>query len=117
MINKIRENLIAARKEMKSQYIAAYSSVLSAVQEAHARQNQHLTADVILTLIEKETKAQCEIETLYKDKNASISKDASSRAFILGKMLPEKLDASQYPMIVDEAVFETKAESIRDMGK
>ena len=112
MKDNIQKLINQSRKER-----SAYQSVMASVQEREARENINLDDNQILNVIEKEKKAFEESYDLFKDKKPEEAKLFNLKAEYLNKLLPEKIDETQYDDIADKIITESKAKEMKDMGK
>jgi len=121
MKTKIDALILEARKTRNQTHLAAYQYVKSAIQALEGRDTvlpdgKHVPtvlsdADV-LKVVEKEIKSLNEMITNKIDKN-----NEAGMVEVLLKLLPAKVDASQYDAIVVAAIATVGAATPKDMGK
>ena len=74
--------------------------------------------DLIMQMIQKELKERSDTLESLKDSNRDdLIEDTKAEIAILEKYLPKQLSDDELAEIIEKIIAETKAESIKDMGK
>ncbi|OUW16859.1 MAG: hypothetical protein CBD18_05990 [Opitutales bacterium TMED158] len=107
-----------ARLERNAMATQAYGAALAAIQEGEVRANQDFDEAKSLSVVEKEAGKFKESAEAF-EKAGREEQGAENRACeeLLTALLPAKLDASEYPKLVSQAITETGASSMKDMGQ
>ena len=95
----------------------AYGAALAAIQEGEVRANQDFDAAKVLSVVEKEAgKFKESAEAFEKAGREEQAVENRSCSELLVALLPAKLDESEYPKLVAQAIETTGATSMKDMG-
>lgn len=74
--------------------------------------------DLIMQMIQKELKERSDTLESLKDSNRDdLIEDTKAEIAILEKYLPKQLSDDELAEIIEKIIADTKAESIKDMGK
>lgn len=117
MKEKLKQLHQKARLARDSAATEAYGAALAAIQEGEVRANEDFSEAKVIAVIEKEAGKFTESAAAFEkagreDKAEEIRKCAT----LLQELLPAKLEPDAYPKLVADAVEETGASSMRDMG-
>jgi len=121
MKTKIDTLILEARKSRNTPHLAAYQYVKSAIQTTEGRDTvlpdgkvvPTVLSDVdVLKVIEKEIKS---LNEMIENKIAH--NNESEMVTVLLKLLPAKVEVSQYDSIVTTAITTVGATTPKDMGK
>src|SRR5262249_49548839 len=81
-------------------------------------QGKTLSDDYILALLQGMTKSRKESREIYeKAGRLDLATQESEEIAIIGGFLPPQLNESETELVIAAAIGETKASSLRDMGK
>ena len=117
MKKQIQALITEARKARDSVKLTAFQAVLSNIQAREATENKELPNTDIVSIIKKEIKACEETAEMYEGKNEAEYSAYIKKIQHLKDTLPTQIDESKYEYLIDDAIAEVKATSIRDMGK
>jgi hypothetical protein len=107
-----------ARLSRDSIATESYGAALAAIQEGEVRANTDYDEAKILSVVEKEAGKFTEsAEAFEKAGRPEEVVKLRKCAELLRALLPAKLEASAYPLLVSDAIAATGASSMRDMGK
>ena len=96
----------------------AYGAALAAIQEGEVRANQDFDDAKSLSVVEKEAgKFKESAEAFGKAGREEQVAENQACADLLIALLPAKLEESEYPSLVSQAIEETGASSMKDMGQ
>lgn len=95
----------------------AYGAALAAIQEGEVRANEDFDEAKMIAVVEKEAgKFKESAEAFEKAGRAEKVEELRACVALLVALLPAKLDADAYPSVVSQAIEETGAASMKDMG-
>lgn len=90
----------------------------SAIKQKEIDEQVDLDDSGVLAVIEKMVKQRRDSEKQYRDAGRAELADAeAAEIVVLGNYLPEALSDAELAELIDAAIAETGAESMRDMGK
>lgn len=118
----LKEQLLA---DIKTAMKAGEKSRLGVLRMVHAAIKQReiddritLDDNAVLGIVEKMVKQRRESEKLFRDGNrADLAEKEIAEIAIISHYLPTPLSAEELGQLIDTAISETGAASIRDMGK
>ena len=91
---------------------------LAAVKNAEVEARGELEDDLVLNLLQKEVKARQEtIESAKKAERPDLIEKAENEIQILNEFLPQPLSSEELKSLVQEAIDESGASSMSDIGK
>lgn len=114
---EISESLTQAMKARDEVRKIPLRLVMAAVKEAEIDKKDELTDAEVLRLVQKEAKARNEsIADAEKAGRQDLIDQAEAELKVLKEFLPEKLSEEEVLAIVEDAIKETGAASMADMG-
>jgi len=121
LLTQIQDDYKKALKASQTLVVSVLRLLLSAIHnkeiEKKAR-GEKMTEDDILATVQKEIKERKEsIEAYRKGKREDLVEKEEKELKILEHYLPQQLSKEELEQIVKEAIYETKAEGMRDFGK
>jgi uncharacterized protein YqeY len=115
---KLREALTEAMKSGQELRKTTLRMALAAVKNAEVEAQDELEDDLVLNLLQKEVKARHEtIEGAKQANRPDLISKAEDEIAILNEFLPQPLSAEELRDIVNEAIAESGASSMADLGK
>ena len=121
MREKFSSELRAAMKAGEKRRVGTIRMIMAALKdkEIEARgQGKTVSDEDILALLQKMTKSRKESQEIYeKAGRADLATQESEEIAIIQGFLPQQLDEAEVARAIAAAIAETKASSIKDMGK
>jgi hypothetical protein len=112
--NALKEALKAGQAQRKTTLRMALASIKNAEVEAR----EELGEDLVLNLLQKEVKARQEtIEGAKQANRPDLIEKAEVEIEILNEFLPEQLSSDELRVLVEEAIQESGASSMSEIGK
>ena len=116
--NKLQDALKESMKSGQDLRKTTIRMALASLKNAEIEARAELEDDVILGLLQKEVKARQEtIEGAQQADRQDLIDKAEAEIAILNEFLPEALSEEELRALAEEAVQETGASSMADMGK
>ena len=118
LIARIEEDLKAATLARDAERRDALRLILASLRSAEKELQRPLSGDEELQVLQRERKRRIEAAEAFHDagRNEQAAKEEAELA-ILEAFMPAPLTEEQLERIVDDAIAENKATSIRDMGR
>lgn len=118
MKDKIRGDLKEAMKAKDKPRTGTIRMLLAAIQAAETEGSKHeVTDDDVQKIIAREIKKRRESAQIYRDNGREdLAETELAEAEVLESYQPAQLDDAELSALVDEAVGETGAESMAQMG-
>ncbi|MEK7595783.1 MAG: GatB/YqeY domain-containing protein [Patescibacteria group bacterium] len=121
LLEKLKVDLLEAQKKRDGLLVSTLRYLLSFVKnrEIELRPlNKELTDDEVVSVIAKQIKQRREsIEEFQKGGRQNLVDKEKSELAILETYLPKQLSDEEIVLVVDEAVSQSGAKSVSDMGK
>ena len=115
---QLRDALTEALRSGETQRKTTLRMALSSIKNAEVEAREELEEDLVLNLIQKEVKARQEtIEAAKKAQRPDLIEKAEQEIKILNEFLPQQLSAEELRVLVQEAVQESGASSMAEIGK
>jgi hypothetical protein len=115
---RIVDDMKAAMRARDAERLSVIRYLLSVIKQKEIDERISLTDPQVLAIIEKLIKQRLEtIEQSEKIARADIAEKEKAELAILKTYLPEQLPEAEIDHIVEAAIAESKATSVRDMGK
>jgi len=115
---QLRDALIEALKSGETQRKTTLRMALASIKNAEVEAREDLEEDLVLNLIQKEVKARQEtIESAKKAQRPDLIEKAEQEIKIFNEFLPQQLSAEELRVLVQEAVQESGAGSMAEIGK
>lgn len=117
MYNKIKEDMIKALKSGDKFRLSVIRMAKGAIDKIRIDQKIEITDDVVISILAKEVKSRNDAKSEFMKANRSdLVESLDKEIAILKEYLPEEIDDEEALNIIDEAIKEVKASSIKDMG-
>ncbi len=117
---KIMDAMKTAMKSKDSQALQALRSVKSEILLAQTASGakEELTEEEELKVLQKLVKQRKDSAAIFAEQNrADLAEPELAEAAVIAQFLPEQLDEAEVTKMVDEAIAQTGASSMTDMGK
>ena len=116
--NRLQQDMQAAIRERDELRRDTLRMVVAAAYNAQKQAGRDLTDDEVLTVLAREVKTRRESVEAFTtgDRPAAAAKEQAEIA-IISAYLPEQLGADELARLVAQAVDESGATSVRDVGK
>ena len=114
----LMEDLKTSMKEKDNLRKNTITMLRSRIKQYEVDNREDANDDLIMQMIQKELKERSDTLESLKDSNRDdLIEDTKAEIAILEKYLPKQLSDDELAEIIEEIIAETKAESIKDMGK
>ncbi len=114
---KLRDELTAALRSGDAQRKTTVRMALASIKNAEVEARGEIEEDLVLNLIQKEVKARQEtIEGAQQANRPDLIKKAEEEIAILNEFLPEQLSEEELRTLVQEAIEESGASSMAEIG-
>ncbi|MGJ8667266.1 MAG: GatB/YqeY domain-containing protein [Patiriisocius sp.] len=118
--SEIMDAMKIAMKAKDSQTLQALRSVKSAILLAQTESGakEELTEDEEIKILQKLVKQRKDSAAIYKEQGREdLANPEIAEAAVIEKFLPEQLSEEEVTKLVDEAIAQSGANSMADMGK
>ena len=118
MITRIENELKDAMRARDEVRVATLRLTLSSLRAAEKDLQRPLKEDEELQVLQRERKRRAEAETAFRDAGREEQADREAAELeVLEVLLPEPLSEEEIEAIVDDAIAENGATSLRDLGR
>ena len=126
LVNQIKENLNSALKQKRDLEVSVLRQILAAVLNAEKdkmfrlgkEEMVDLTEEEIISILSSEAKKRREsIMEFSKGGRQDLVEKENEELEIIKKYLPEQMSEKELQKIIEEAIKDTGAKEIKDMGK
>ncbi|MDX5333852.1 MAG: GatB/YqeY domain-containing protein [Gammaproteobacteria bacterium] len=115
---RITEDMKTAMRSGEKERLATIRLVLAAIKQVEVDTRSALTDDDLLPLLDKMCKQRREsIEQFEQAGRDDLASKERQELEIIQDYLPAQLSEAEIAQLIDEAIAQTGAESVRDMGK
>ena len=115
---KLLDDMKTAMKSGNKVALETLRMLRSQLKNASIAKGEDLSEDNVMSVLYKEAKKRKESLELYKQGGREdLAEKEEMEMQIIMSYLPEALSEDELEKIVDKAVVETEADSLRDMGK
>jgi len=115
---QLRDALTEALKAGEAQRKTTLRMALASIKNAEVEAREDLAEDLVLNLVQKEVKARQEtIEAAKQANRPDLIEKAEQEIKILNEFLPQQLSAEEVKALVQEAIQESGATSMSEIGK
>jgi len=115
---QLRDALTEALKSGEAQRKTTVRMALASIKNAEVEAREDLAEDLVLNLVQKEVKARQEtIEAAKQANRPDLIEKAEQEIKILSEFLPQQLSAEELKALVQEAIQESGASSMSEIGK
>lgn len=116
--DRIKADMKTAMKAGEKHRLGVIRMTLAAVQQREVDERKELTDADVLAVIEKMVRQRKESVSQYEaGGRADLAEKEKVEIGVLSEYLPEPLSDDELAALIDAAIAETGAESLRDMGK
>lgn len=114
----LMEDLKTSMKEKDNLRKNTITMLRSRIKQYEVDNREDANDDLIMQMIQKELKERSDTLESLKDSNRDdLIEDTKAEIEILEKYLPKQLSDDELAEIIEKIIADTKAESIKDMGK
>jgi uncharacterized protein YqeY len=118
LISEIEEDLTESMKERDQERVDTLRLVLSALRAAEKDLQRPLDESEELQVLQRERKKRVEAAEAFRAAGREEQADAEEdEVEIIEEFMPEPADEAELERIVDDAIAETGATSLRDLGR
>jgi hypothetical protein len=118
LIARIQEELKDAMRERDAERRDALRLILSSLQSAEKELQRPLNDQEELQVLQRERKRRAEAEEAFRAGGRGEQADAEAYELeVLEEFMPEPLTEEQLEEIIDDAIAENGATSLRDLGR
>jgi uncharacterized protein YqeY len=118
LIVRIEEELKAAMRAREQERTDTLRLVLSSLRAAEKEVQRPLKEDEELHVLQRERKRRQEAAEAFRDGNREEQAAKEERELaIIQEFMPEPVDEEELERIIDDAIAETGATSLRDLGR
>ena len=116
--NQIQEDMKTAMKAGDKDRLKVVRLILAAIKQVEVDTRVEMDDPAVLAVLNKMVKQRRESVSLFRDGNRNdLVEIELAEIAVLDTYLPEPLTDTELDLLVDNAIADTGAESIRDMGK
>ncbi len=118
IIEGLQESVKTALKAGDKERVTALRMIINELQKEEKQTREPLSEDAELAVLRRELKRREESVEAFKagGRDDLLAREELAIS-IIQELLPEQMDESELSALVDRAVTETGATSVRDMGK
>jgi uncharacterized protein len=118
LIARIEDELAAARRERDAERRDALSLILSQLRSAEKELQRPLHDEEELQVLQRERKKRVEAAEAFRAGGREEQAESEERELeVLEEFMPEPLSEEEIETIIDDAIAECGATSIRDLGR
>jgi len=118
LIARIEQDLTEAMRERDAERRDALRLILSSLRSAEKELQRPLNDQEELQVLQRERKRRAEAEEAFRAAGRDEQADAESFELeVLAEFMPEPLSEEQLEEIIDDAIAENGATSLRDLGR
>jgi len=118
LIARIEQDLTEAMRERDAERRDALRLILSSLRSAEKELQRPLNDQEELQVLQRERKRRAEAEEAFRAAGREEQADAESFELeVLAEFMPEPLSEEQLEEIIDDAIAENGATSLRDLGR
>jgi uncharacterized protein YqeY len=118
LIERIQEELSTAMRERDAERRDALRLILSSLQSTQKELQRELQDEEELQVLQRERKRRTEAADAFREAGRDEQAAAEERELaVIEEFMPEPIDEEELERIVDDAIAETGATSLRDLGR
>ena len=118
LIARIEEELATAMREREAERRDALRLILSSLRSAEKELQRPLHDEEELQVLQRERKRRLEAAEAFRTGGREEQAESEERELaVLEEFMPEPVDEAELERIVDDAIAETGATSLRDLGR
>ena len=115
---RIREDMKQARKAKEKEKLSVIRLILAAIKQKEVDERTELDDAQVLQLLDKMVKQRRDsIEAYDKAGRDDLSLIEQKETLIIQQYLPQQLTESEIDQLIDQAISDSGAEGMKDMGK
>lgn len=115
---KLQEAMKAALRSGEKQRLGVIRLILNEIKQKEIELRQELSEEEILAVLDKMAKQRREsIEQYHQAGREDLVEKERLELEVIQSYLPEPLSDEELERLIEEAISETEAQSLRDMGK
>lgn len=116
--DRITADMKTAMREKDKERLATIRMLTAAIKQREVDERIELTDDDVVAIVEKLVKQRREAEAQYRaGERADLADQEAAEVAMLTPYLPEQLSDAEIDALLEQAMADTGAESMRDMGK
>ena len=116
--DRITADMKTAMREKDKERLATIRMLTAAIKQREVDERIELTDDDVVAIVEKLVKQRREAEAQYRaGDRPELADQEAAEAALLTPYLPAQLDEADIDALIEQAMADTGAESMRDMGK
>ena len=114
----LQDDMKSAMRTRDKERLAVIRMLMAAVKQREVDEREELSDADVLAVIEKMVKQRRDAEQQYREANRPELADAEAAEIaVLENYLPAQLSEAEIDQAIDNAIAESQAQSMRDMGK
>lgn len=115
---QIQEDMKNAMRSQDKERLAIIRLILAALKQREVDERIELTDDDVLVILDKMVKQRRESITQYEAGNRpDLAQKEAAEIIVIQHYLPAQLSEAEIDVLIDAAIKESNAASMRDMGK
>ena len=116
--DRITADMKTAMREKDKERLATIRMLTAAIKQREVDERIELSDDDVVAIVEKLVKQRREAEAQYRaGDRPELADQEAAEAALLTPYLPAQLDEADIDALIEQAMADTGAESMRDMGK
>lgn len=116
--NKIQEDLKQAMKARDQDRVSALRFITAAIKQREVDERIELDDTAVLAILDKQAKQRREaIEQYQQNDRAELAQKEADELEIIQSYLPAQLTDAELDQLIKDAIAQTNAAGIKDMGK
>lgn len=118
LLDKLKQDMVNSMKEKDKERLTVIRMVKAAVDKERIDKKIEVTDDVFLTVLEREVKSRKDSRDEFeKASRSDLVENIEKELKILEEYLPEQLEKEEVLNIIDAAINELSASSMKDMKR
>ena len=115
---QLQDDMKSAMRTRDKERLGVIRMLMAAVKQREVDDREELADGDVLAVVEKMVKQRRDAEQQYRDANRPELADAEAAEIaVLENYLPTQLSEAEIDQAIENAIAESQAESMRDMGK
>ncbi|MBH31077.1 MAG: glutamyl-tRNA amidotransferase [Candidatus Marinimicrobia bacterium] len=118
LVKELQSAMQTAMKSGDSDRVRTLRTLLAKLKEGEIEKGDELSKEELIKILQTAAKQRKEAADMYSDGGRTELADAELKELdIIEEYLPEQLSEEQVTLMIEDAIGETGAESLSDMGK
>lgn len=118
LLEKLKKDMVLAMKEKNKERLTVIRMLKASLDKERIDKKIEITDEVFLKVLEKEIKLRKDSkEEFLKASREDLVANIQKELDILGQYLPEQLTKEEVEKIIEDAIYEISATTMRDMKK